>query len=205
MLRNRQRFASDDISIASSSALSRQDSLASFNSTRALAGPPRTNSQHNLSIISNKSVQKESSIVSSNAPSINSTRSKKNNSVTPSSVPHHKAGRVKVGIRCRPAFQDEIDFAQGNFFSIVDCKAASYEQSNPGHVSLTLISGKQRDFMFDYVFDHSATQDYVYDVVARPVVTDVLKGYNGTIFAYGQTGQLFEYCIYFDCLVIVAG
>ena len=31
-----------------------------------------------------------------------------------------KAGRVKVGIRCRPAFQDEIDFAKGQFVSIVD-------------------------------------------------------------------------------------
>jgi hypothetical protein len=31
-----------------------------------------------------------------------------------------KVGRVKVGVRCRPAFQDEIDFAKGEFMSIVD-------------------------------------------------------------------------------------
>ncbi|VDK65374.1 unnamed protein product, partial [Cylicostephanus goldi] len=28
----------------------------------------------------------------------------------------------------------------------------------------------------------------VYNVAARPIVENVLKGYNGTIFAYGQTG-----------------
>ena len=28
----------------------------------------------------------------------------------------------------------------------------------------------------------------VYDVVARPVVNSVMEGFNGTIFAYGQTG-----------------
>ena len=28
----------------------------------------------------------------------------------------------------------------------------------------------------------------VYNRVARPIVSNVLEGYNGTIFAYGQTG-----------------
>lgn len=51
-----------------------------------------------------------------------------------------------------------------------------------------MLLGKQRDFVFDYVFDPDSTQDSVYDRIARPVVTDVLKGFNGTIFAYGQTG-----------------
>ena len=99
-----------------------------------------------------------------------------------------KPGRVKVGIRCRPAFQDEIDFAKGEFLSIVDIKPEDSKQSSLAQISLTLITGKQRDFAYDYAFDATATQDQVYDRVARPVVTDVLKGFNGTIFAYGQTG-----------------
>lgn len=28
----------------------------------------------------------------------------------------------------------------------------------------------------------------IYNTVARPIVENVLRGYNGTIFAYGQTG-----------------
>ena len=42
--------------------------------------------------------------------------------------------------------------------------------------------------MFDYAFAPDATQDNVYDEVARPVVSEMLQGTNGTIFAYGQTG-----------------
>ena len=61
------------------------------------------------------------------------------------------SSRVKVAVRCRPAFQDEIDFAQGNFMSIVDTRPERPEQSLLGQISLTLMSGKQRDFLFDYV------------------------------------------------------
>jgi hypothetical protein len=105
----------------------------------------------------------------------------------PASMKDQK-GRVKVGIRCRPAFQEEIDFAQGNFLSIVDTYEEKPEEEQLGQVSLTLLSGKQREFMFDYVFSAKCTQDSVYERIARPVVIDVLKGFNGTIFAYGQTG-----------------
>ena len=41
---------------------------------------------------------------------------------------------------------------------------------------------------FDAVFDEECSQRQLYDVCAAPVVQSVLEGYNGTIFAYGQTG-----------------
>ena len=43
-------------------------------------------------------------------------------------------------------------------------------------------------FTFDHVFNESAPQRQVYEVTARDTVADMLDGYNGTIFAYGQTG-----------------
>jgi kinesin family member 11 len=99
---------------------------------------------------------------------------------------------VKVAVRCRPAFQDEIEFANNEFFSIVDMKrepAIVQQQQQPlGQLSLTTISGKQRDFYFDHCFGDEVTQDVVYDRLARPIVSEVLQGCNGTIFAYGQTG-----------------
>lgn len=109
----------------------------------------------------------------------------------PGQLPHHKAGRVKVGVRCRPPFQDEIDYAKknsGEFIPIIETRAEHLDSSSLGQVSLLMSSGKQREFMYDYVFGTKCTQDYVYDRIARPVVTDVLRGFNGTIFAYGQTG-----------------
>lgn len=55
-------------------------------------------------------------------------------------------------------------------------------------VQLDLSASRKRDFYFDHAFDPSSTQDHVYNTIARPVVDGVLNGFNGTIFAYGQTG-----------------
>ncbi|KPA75335.1 putative kinesin heavy chain [Leptomonas pyrrhocoris] len=44
-------------------------------------------------------------------------------------------------------------------------------------------------FTFSRVFRAEAGQAEVYEHVARPIVTDVMSGYNGTIFMYGQTGS----------------
>jgi kinesin family protein 5 len=43
-------------------------------------------------------------------------------------------------------------------------------------------------FTFDRVFDMSSRQVDVFDYSIRPTVDDILNGYNGTVFAYGQTG-----------------
>ena len=42
---------------------------------------------------------------------------------------------------------------------------------------------------YDHVFQENCSQSEVFDIVAQPVVDNVLQGYNGTIFAYGQTGS----------------
>jgi kinesin family protein 6/9 len=44
-------------------------------------------------------------------------------------------------------------------------------------------------FKFDGVFGMDATQEDVFNVVAKSSVDSVLEGYNATIFAYGQTGS----------------
>ena len=45
-----------------------------------------------------------------------------------------------------------------------------------------------KSFTFDGVYDWDCKQRDIYDDVAHPLVEQVLEGYNGTIFAYGQTG-----------------
>jgi len=45
-----------------------------------------------------------------------------------------------------------------------------------------------KKFTFDAVFSEKSAQREIYDVCAAPVVQSVLEGYNGTVFAYGQTG-----------------
>ncbi|XP_034717789.1 kinesin-1 heavy chain-like isoform X1 [Etheostoma cragini] len=49
------------------------------------------------------------------------------------------------------------------------------------------IAGKP--YYFDRVFQSNTTQVQFYNAVAQQIVKDVLGGYNGTIFAYGQTSS----------------
>lgn len=50
-------------------------------------------------------------------------------------------------------------------------------------------SNQTKSFAFDRVFWNPKTsQKEVYHIAAKETVQDVLNGFNGTIFAYGQTG-----------------
>ncbi|MBN3324764.1 KIF5A protein, partial [Atractosteus spatula] len=50
-----------------------------------------------------------------------------------------------------------------------------------------VIGGKP--YVFDRVLPPNTAQENVYDACAKQIVKDVLGGYNGTIFAYGQTSS----------------
>uniref|UniRef100_A0A3B4FUM0 Kinesin-like protein n=1 Tax=Pundamilia nyererei TaxID=303518 RepID=A0A3B4FUM0_9CICH len=50
-----------------------------------------------------------------------------------------------------------------------------------------VVGGKS--YAFDRVFPTNTTQEQVYNTCAKQIVKDVLCGYNGTIFAYGQTSS----------------
>ncbi|XP_038608866.1 kinesin heavy chain isoform X1 [Tachyglossus aculeatus] len=50
-----------------------------------------------------------------------------------------------------------------------------------------IVGGKP--YVFDRVFPPNTTQEQVYHACAMQIVKDVLAGYNGTIFAYGQTSS----------------
>ena len=47
---------------------------------------------------------------------------------------------------------------------------------------------EQKIFTYDAVYGIESTQQQVYDETGFPLVESVIGGYNGTIFAYGQTG-----------------
>jgi len=49
-------------------------------------------------------------------------------------------------------------------------------------------SGNGKVYQFDAAFGPSATTESVYEDVGSVIVEAVLEGYNGTVFAYGQTG-----------------
>ncbi len=49
-----------------------------------------------------------------------------------------------------------------------------------------MLDGEKYNFSFDRVWN-PGTQSEIFDFTGRPIVEEVMKGYNATIFAYGQT------------------
>ena len=94
------------------------------------------------------------------------------------------SSRVKVAVRVRPPFEEEIE--EVPFYPIVTC-----DEVEGGHsrVHLRLPDGHHRMFHFDHAFGPDVTQEMIYDQLAGHVVHSVLQGINGAIFAYGQTGS----------------
>ncbi|XP_062419058.1 kinesin-like protein KIF3B [Pungitius pungitius] len=91
---------------------------------------------------------------------------------------------VKVVVRCRPMNEKEL---AANFQSVVgvDVKLGQIVVRNPREA---LAGEHPKVFTFDSVYDWNSKQIDLYDETFRPLVDSVLLGFNGTIFAYGQTG-----------------
>lgn len=45
-----------------------------------------------------------------------------------------------------------------------------------------------KSFTYDQVYGGESQQLELFSITAKPIVESVMAGYNGTIFAYGQTG-----------------
>uniref|UniRef100_A0A8C1D2J8 Kinesin-like protein n=1 Tax=Cyprinus carpio carpio TaxID=630221 RepID=A0A8C1D2J8_CYPCA len=81
---------------------------------------------------------------------------------------------IKVMCRFRPLNSSEVT------------RGDKYIAKFQGEDSI-VIGGKP--YVFDRVFQSNTTQEQVYTACAQQIVKDVLGGYNGTIFAYGQTSS----------------
>ena len=89
-----------------------------------------------------------------------------------------KSECVKVAIRVRPMNKHE---KEQNSKLCVEVDTVNN--------TVAVISDKNtKTFPFDYVYPMETTQREIYDQVAFPIVDSIFQGYNGTIFAYGQTG-----------------
>jgi centromeric protein E len=97
--------------------------------------------------------------------------------------------RVHVFVRIRPLVPQEIacgEVPSWNVFGQRTLTCLDDVQS--------LAGGKTNynpnlpcSFTYNQVFPPDAASDDVYTTVALPIVIASMKGYNGTVFAYGQT------------------
>lgn len=91
---------------------------------------------------------------------------------------------VKVVVRCRPLNQREESNGPAVGIVQMDLRLGQVILRNPR----APVTEPQKTFTFDAVYDSSSKQRDLYDESVRPLIDSVLAGFNGTIFAYGQTG-----------------
>lgn len=72
----------------------------------------------------------------------------------------------------------------------IDCINVVEVDTPNNQINLTKEGGNEqpKGFSFDFVFVPNCSQSFIYEQSAFSLVDSVLDGYNGTIFAYGQTG-----------------
>ena len=90
---------------------------------------------------------------------------------------------VRVSVRSRPLSEGED---KAGHISVIQVDEVN------GQISISekhlKNSTSRRVYTFDTVFGPTSKQLDIYNETARPIINSVLEGYNGTIFAYGQTG-----------------
>ncbi|XP_029410064.1 kinesin-like protein KIF3A isoform X3 [Nannospalax galili] len=89
---------------------------------------------------------------------------------------------VKVVVRCRPLNEREKSMCYRQAVSVDEMRGAITVHKTDSS------NEPPKTFTFDTVFGPESKQLDVYNLTARPIIDSVLEGYNGTIFAYGQTG-----------------
>ena len=96
-----------------------------------------------------------------------------------------KQERIQVAIRMRP-FQQYEDHKR--VWKLLP-KSNSVRQTLPNGRSVTEKIKGRNYFVFDKILSEDTTNFEVYNSVAKGIVSNVVSGLNGTIFAYGQTAS----------------
>lgn len=85
--------------------------------------------------------------------------------------------KIKVAIKSRPLLKKELDLKLQPSWKIRDNKI-----KEAGEINAAVLE-------FDHIFDENISTKEVFEVVGKPIVDQTIKGFNGTIFAYGQTAS----------------
>lgn len=92
-----------------------------------------------------------------------------------------QSGNIKVFCRFRPLNPHE------------KLTSDLIKLENDSNISVTVFPQTEHSipqtFTYDYIFTSESTQEDVFTIAAKPIIEDVIQGFNGTIFAYGQTAS----------------
>jgi kinesin family protein 5 len=86
---------------------------------------------------------------------------------------------VKVVCRFRPLNEKEKAMGAVHCHELLDDKTLAVREKEKEPLKFT----------FDKIFDVNTNQAEVYNYAAASIIESVIEGFNGTIFAYGQTAS----------------
>lgn len=124
------------------------------------------------------------SVCSSNCESVNSGKS------STKTINTEASENVHVVVRCRNRTIKEKTLESPVIIQLPD------ENQHGNHVtvrtsldpSVSTQLSSARTYTVDRVFGPELTQEEIFDEIGKPLCEDFIKGYNCTVFAYGQTG-----------------
>ena len=90
-----------------------------------------------------------------------------------------KQERVQVSVRIRPFNDQEKQIDPTTPIKSIDLKN-NFLQIQKEYDT--------KSFNYDHIYPEDSNQEEIFEETSKNVVQSVLNGYNGTIFAYGQTG-----------------
>ncbi|CAL4123100.1 unnamed protein product, partial [Meganyctiphanes norvegica] len=91
--------------------------------------------------------------------------------------------KILVGIRVRPLINREVQDASNLHWGVKDNTITNVDPISKKPLSTAT------PYKFDRVFGDNYNNDDIYMEVGEPIVESALAGFNGTIFAYGQTSS----------------
>ncbi|KAF9114007.1 hypothetical protein BGX27_000335 [Mortierella sp. AM989] len=131
--------------------------------------------------ISNSSLAPPS-IVNASSSSLDNSRPASPNDAAPAA----KSENVTVTVRIRPFSSSELKVASGPS----DVWAVSDDGSKIGYADDYAVNTRRTPV--EYAFDHALTgsdNEMIYNSSVKDLVQSAMEGYNGTVFAYGQTSS----------------
>ena len=84
---------------------------------------------------------------------------------------------INVVVRIKPNFDLK---SNSNHIKIINDKIINIKQKN---------NNKENKYEFDKIITKDKTQKEVFDIIGKPIIEEVINGYNCTICSYGQTGS----------------
>jgi hypothetical protein len=113
----------------------------------------------------------------------------KKKKVASSSKEEDSGGAMVVAVRIRPLSSKEIAAGQASCCTAINGNTIAIKKEGNAAMYLKSQQGSVNEYCFDSVFDSTNSQYDVYEKTAKQFISDVVDGFNVTVFAYGATGN----------------